>query len=180
MPLGKSEYSKKIQSMLLTVPEGIVILKEGEVNLDMYQIVEGHVEMYTGYGTENEVLIGILGPKALFGEFGLLLKQPAIYTIVAFSDVRILRIPNGDLGDFVANYPDSTVHLLQSMAGMMECMQHNISQLSGEIEELKDPNREVTRVNIETRVMPEVQKNMLRQYAVGSYRSSLLKDAIKR
>jgi len=46
-------YTIKNQKKLITVPEDIVILREGEVNLDMYKLVSGHVEMYTGYETEN-------------------------------------------------------------------------------------------------------------------------------
>ncbi len=39
------------RNKIYDVPEGITILTEGEINLDMYKIVSGHVEMYTGYGT---------------------------------------------------------------------------------------------------------------------------------
>ncbi len=66
----------------------------------MYKLVTGHVEMYTGYGTDNEVLIGMLGPGACFGEFGLLTGKPAIYTIVTYSKCEILRVTEGMMGDF--------------------------------------------------------------------------------
>ena len=41
-------------SKLLKLPEGTMILCEGELNLDMYKILDGHAEVYMGYGTENE------------------------------------------------------------------------------------------------------------------------------
>ncbi|SEA93848.1 hypothetical protein SAMN02910384_02794 [Pseudobutyrivibrio sp. ACV-2] len=37
------------RNRIYEVPEGITILQEGESNLDMYKIVSGHVEMYTGF-----------------------------------------------------------------------------------------------------------------------------------
>ncbi len=57
---------------IVTFPEGSLILKEGDVNLDMYKIIQGKAEMYIGYGTEHEVLVGIIGAGACFGELGLL------------------------------------------------------------------------------------------------------------
>ena len=55
-------------SKLLKLPEGTMILCEGELNLDMYKILDGHAEVYMGYGTENETFIGIIGPQSCFGE----------------------------------------------------------------------------------------------------------------
>lgn len=138
-------YSIKNQNRIIDIPEGLTILREGEINLDMYQIVQGHVEMYTGHGTSEEVLIGILGPGACFGEFGLLLQKPAIYTIIAFSDVKLLRVTGGYLDDFVKEYPDSVIHIMKNMANMMMTMQHNINQLSNELEIMKDPTNSTVR-----------------------------------
>ena len=50
---GKSVLNR---NKIYEVPEGTTILQEGEVNLDMYKIIQGHVEMYTGYGTEMRFL----------------------------------------------------------------------------------------------------------------------------
>lgn len=38
--------------MLMKIPEGTVIIREGEVNMDMYKIISGNAEIYTGYGTD--------------------------------------------------------------------------------------------------------------------------------
>lgn len=45
-----------------------MILREGDLKLDMYKILDGHAEVYMGYGTENETFIGIIGPQSCFGE----------------------------------------------------------------------------------------------------------------
>ncbi len=129
-------YSVKDRNKIITVPEGMTILSEGEVNLDMYKIISGNVEMYTGYGTKNEVLIGILGPGACFGEFGILLHKPAIYTIVTFSEVRLLRVTEGALGNFVQENQDSVIQIMRNMANMMMTMMHNVDQMSLEFDEM--------------------------------------------
>ncbi|MCR4685678.1 MAG: hypothetical protein K5649_09455 [Lachnospiraceae bacterium] len=48
------------KSRLFEVPAGTTILSEGECNLDMYKIVKGEAEMYVGYGTDHETLVGII------------------------------------------------------------------------------------------------------------------------
>jgi CRP-like cAMP-binding protein len=132
------EKSIKNQNKIYDVPEGTLILKEGEINLDMYKIVSGHVEMYTGYGTDNEVLIGMVGPGACFGEFGILTGQPAIYTIIAYSDVRIIRVTEGLMGQFIEENRDDILKIMKNMAANMMRMQHQINQLSQELEECKE------------------------------------------
>ncbi len=122
-------------SRMMVIPEGTVILKEGEYNLDMYKILKGHAEIYTGYGTDREVLVGIIGPQACFGEFGLLLKGPAIYTVVAYSDVYVIRITEGDLGDFVQQNHKNIIDIMRNMSYMMMQMQQQIEMLMNEVKE---------------------------------------------
>ncbi len=121
------------------VPEGTLILKEGETNLDMYKILSGHVEMYTGYGTDKEVLIGVLGPGTCFGEFGILTGKPAIYTIIAYSKLRIYRITQELMQDFMRDNQDSILQIMKNMAGNMMRMQHQINQLCEELAEVSEP-----------------------------------------
>lgn len=111
------------------IKEGSVIIKEGEKNLDMYAIAEGHVEMYIGYGTENETLLGILGPGAIFGELGMLTGKPAIYSIAAYSDLKLIRIPENDMAKFIVDNPEQVLFLMQKMANNMISMQKQINQL---------------------------------------------------
>lgn len=155
------EKSVTIRNMIYEVPAGAVILNEGETNLDMYKILSGHVEMYTGYGTENEVLIGMLGPGACFGEFGLLTGQPAIYTIIAYSTLKILRVTEELMSEFMENNQDSVLQIMRNMANNMLRMQHQIIQLN---QELAEKNEEVT-VNVNV-VKENVIKENVRKYAV--------------
>ncbi len=129
------DESQVNQHRIFEVPAGMTIIKEGEVNLDMYKIVSGHVEMYTGYGTDREVLIGILGPGSCFGEFGLLTGDKAIYTIITYSDTKLLRVVEDVMGDFIKEYPEDIIKIMKNMAENMLRMQHQISQISEELVE---------------------------------------------
>ncbi|MCR4831757.1 MAG: Crp/Fnr family transcriptional regulator [Pseudobutyrivibrio sp.] len=146
------------RNKIYDVPEGITILTEGEINLDMYKIVSGHVEMYTGYGTENEILIGLLGPGTCFGEFGLLTGRPAIYTIITYSKTKILRVTEALMGDFIKDNPESIMQIMKNMANNMMRMQHQISQLSNELADAND-------IASEMEALPDSMKDMIKNYA---------------
>ena len=119
-----------------------MILKEGEVNLDMYKILTGHVEVYVSHGTPMETLVGVLGPKSCFGEFGLLLQEPAIYTIIAFDRVTAIRITEGQLGDFVQDNHSYVIEIMRGMAKTMMKMRSQINLLASEIEEGVTPEKD--------------------------------------
>ena len=128
------------EGKLFKVPEGMTILSEGELNLDMYKIIQGHAEVYMGYGTERETLIGIIGPQACFGEFGLLLEKPAIYTVVAYSDVLLMRITRNEMGDFVQQNHKNIIEIMQNMAQTMMTMRAQIDLLINDLAEGRKPD----------------------------------------
>ena len=115
--------------MLIQIPEGTVILKEGEANMDMYKIVSGHVEVYAGYGTESETILGIMSKGSYFGELGLLTQKPAIYTIVAFSDLLLNRITMEEIDDYIANNHHDIFAIMKNMADTMYNLKFNIDLL---------------------------------------------------
>ena len=167
----KSIYNR---NKIYEIPPDTMILREGEINLDMYKIVSGHVEMYTGYGTPNEVLIGLLGPGTCFGEFGILTGQPAIYTIITYSKTKILRVTEGLMGDFIQENKDDILQIMRNMATNMTRMQHQINQLSRELEEItENRTKRDTTDNKDDRVIEilrsdNLQKDNLRNYALNT------------
>ena len=118
--------------MIMKVDEGTIILKENEVNMDMYRIQSGHVELYKGYGTKQETLLGILAPEAYFGEIGLLTQKPSIYTVVAYEAVELLRIPVDDIGRYIEKHPEDAVSIMKNMANTMYNLKFDIDLLSKE------------------------------------------------
>ena len=139
------EMKESNAGKLMQFPAESVILKEGEVNLDMYKIIKGNAELYTGYGTDKEVLLGIIGPQSCFGEFGLLMQAPSIYTVVAFSDVFALRVTSGEMGDFVQENHKNVLDIMRNMARTMMIMQQQIELLTEEIAEGREPDAELLR-----------------------------------
>ena len=106
--------------MITKVPEGTVIMREGEANMDMYKIISGNVELYRGYETQDEAIIGIKSKDDYFGEMGLLTGgKPSIYTVVAYSDVMLLRITEKDIDEFILKNHVDVLRIMKSMANSM-------------------------------------------------------------
>ena len=130
---------------IIKFPAESVILREGEVNLDMYKIIKGNAEVYVGYGTKQESLLGILGPQSCFGELGLLCGEPSIYTVVAYSDLYAMRITEEALEDFVETNRHTIVEIMRNMADTMMTLRFQIDLLLKEVQEGKKPDEATTK-----------------------------------
>ena len=147
---------------IIKVPEDTVILREGENSEVMYKILKGHAEMYFNYGTESESLLGIIGEQNCFGEFGLLLKKPAIYTVVAYSDMLLMKITEADLSSFIVENHKNIQDIMRNMANSMMAMHLQIELLTKEIieNEKNERNQEALKDRIRN------AKQLMKQYAV--------------
>ncbi len=149
-----------MKEKLVRFPSDTVILREGDCSDDMFKIIKGKAEVYVGYETPTESILGILGEQSCFGEFGLLLKKPAIYTVKAYSDVLALRITEGDMGDFVQENHKNILEIMRNMAESMMTMRLQIEMLLKEIESGKRPDNDDLKNRIRS------AKQLMRQYAI--------------
>ncbi|MCR4590260.1 MAG: cyclic nucleotide-binding domain-containing protein [Lachnospiraceae bacterium] len=129
-------------SKIVQFPEGAIILREGDDNSCIYKIIKGFAEVYVGYGTEQESLIGIIGKQACFGEFGLLLHEPAVYTVIAYSELYALKIGENDISEFIMDNHNNVLDIMRNMANTMMVMRTEIKMLIEEIESGKKPDKE--------------------------------------
>ena len=113
--------------MMMKIPEGTIILQEGEVNMDMYKLIQGSVEVYCGYGTENESILGILSKGSYFGEIGLLAQKPAVYTVVAYSDILVNRITMSEIDEYIKTNHHDILEIMKHMANTMYNMQYSMN-----------------------------------------------------
>jgi CRP/FNR family cyclic AMP-dependent transcriptional regulator len=74
------------------VPEGKVIVKEGEYANTFMAIEEGTAKV-----TRDGEHVGDLGPGDIFGEVGLIEKEKRTATVEATSRVRLIKIENWEL-----------------------------------------------------------------------------------
>ena len=127
---------------MVKYPQETIIIREGEINADMFKIISGHAEVYVGFGTTQETLIKIIGPQSCFGELGMLLGKPSIYTVRAYSDILVFKICKEDMYDFVSENQKNVIDIMRNMASTMMTMRYHIDLLIKEIEagNKPDPN----------------------------------------
>ncbi len=147
---------------IITFQEGSVILKEGEISGAMYKILNGHAEIYTGYGTEKETIIGIIGKQKCFGEFGLLLKKPDIYTVVAYSDLLVMKITEEYIAEFINNNPKNILDMMTNMANTIMIMRLQMDLMQDELAENQ------TKIKVQGDIEHNIYnaKYIMRQYAL--------------
>lgn len=110
-----AEERQKIAEFLspVSVTKGITIIKEGEIGDCMYLIQSGEVGVYTLLIEEQHRLeedqeslhLATLKEGDFFGEQALITNEPRNASIVALTDVQLLRFSKSDLNTIVKNYP---------------------------------------------------------------------------
>lgn len=102
-PLFKSFNDQQINALLSLsksqeLPPEEIIINEGEINDDIFIIIEGEVEILKKEDEgDGQYKIGMLNAGAVIGEMCLLEKVPRAATIQALSDTNILIISSKDI-----------------------------------------------------------------------------------
>ncbi len=126
--------------MLMKIPEGTILLKENEVNKDMYKIVQGCVEVYSGYGTDREAILGIMSKGAYFGEIGLLARKPSVYTVIAYSDILVQQITMSEIDDYILHNHHDVLTIMQHMAESFYNMKYSMEMVLDDMEKREQNN----------------------------------------
>src|SRR6266480_7383338 len=83
------------------VPEGKVIVREGDFSNQLMAIEEGTAKVTRGGET-----IGELGPGDVFGEVGLISKEPRTASVEATSRLRMIKIDHCELQRMKKKLPE--------------------------------------------------------------------------
>lgn len=116
--------------------EDEVIMHEGENYDEMYKIVSGRAALYLQYGTENEYLIGVLSDGKCFGEVSVLTGKPSPYSVVAVSDIMVMRIDSDRFESFISQNPRNTAEIMKNMANSIVMLKANVGMMSEELTEI--------------------------------------------
>ena len=121
------------QSKFFRAQADKVILREGSRSDYVYKIVSGRAVCYINYGTDDEYLLGSIKEGSTFGEYSLLTGKPSIYTVVAFTDMLLMRIERGEFSKFIGLNAGNAVTIMKNMADMMNVMKVNIDMMNEEL-----------------------------------------------
>ena len=84
-----------------TLKKGEVIFEQGKYEDWMYDVIQGRVGIYAGYGTEDEKLVAEMGAGEFFGEMGMIECYPRSATAVSMEDETCIeKIAQGDFSEY--------------------------------------------------------------------------------
>jgi thioredoxin reductase (NADPH) len=84
---------------------GDVLYREGESDCEFFVILAGKVAIVEGYGSPEERLVAVHGPRRFVGELGLLTNQPVFLSAVVREPGEVLCLPTERLRELVAGDP---------------------------------------------------------------------------
>ena len=113
-PMERRKIAERLTS--LNVKKGTVIITEGEAGDCMYLIKAGEVGIYTTLVEEDggasilksnndRLQLATLKDGDFFGEQALITKEPRSATVIALTDVQLLKFSIRDLAAVVKEYP---------------------------------------------------------------------------
>ncbi|MEM6490460.1 MAG: cyclic nucleotide-binding domain-containing protein [Pseudomonadota bacterium] len=98
----------------LDVPEGFMVIRDGDAAGSMFFILEGLVEV-----TKDERLLAVLEPGEVFGEMSLVDGRPRSANVAALQPTQLIRIDRDD-------FEEAGVQNLDLLRFMMEVMANRI------------------------------------------------------
>ncbi len=122
-----------LQTKFIRAAADSVIIHEGDETTDLYKIVSGKAVCYLQYGTDNEYLLGSLNEGTSFGEYSILNEKPALYTVVAFTDMLLLRIQKDEFRKFIEMNPMNAIEIMRAQTKMLERLKVNVNMLNEEL-----------------------------------------------
>ncbi|MCU1259243.1 MAG: rane protein [Bryobacterales bacterium] len=98
---------------------GQFVFRYGDPGDSLYIIQSGQVEVFTEDNTGQRIVLGVLGPKAVFGELSLFDGGSRTASVVATSDVVALQLNRSHLEHFLGKSPAAAMELLTVMGRHM-------------------------------------------------------------
>ena len=99
---------------------GQVVFKQGDYSDCMYDIIQGRIGVYGGYGTPEEKLIAELDEGQTLGEMGMIEAWPRSATAVALADDTLLaEIGEEELTEYFRDKPEKLLRIMKLISGRL-------------------------------------------------------------
>jgi len=96
---------------VMVLPSNYNLFSQGEISEDMFVLFRGDLELKVKDAAGSEMIIGTLAAGEVFGEMGVLEREPRSASIYTASDSVVLRIP-GDGFHSMVSTGHPAIHIL--------------------------------------------------------------------
>ena len=114
----KEEDLKRIaaQAQIRSFKQAEMIISEGDRDNRLFVVISGEAEAIKGFGSHNEKHLGMLGPRAYFGEMALIDDLARSASVIAREDTQVLCLEQLDLLKEIAESPAMALELLRTLS----------------------------------------------------------------
>lgn len=123
-------------SQCLSFDDGEVLFREGDRADCAYVIMSGVVEILADTGG-TQFVAGTLGKNQLFGELGVLTKEPRSATLRARGELVALRISDDMFMKLLAENPEVALDVMRQLSEKLVRSHHQFEELKGELQKLE-------------------------------------------
>lgn len=118
--------------------KGEVIFREGDMGDTLYQIEEGIVSIFVGYGDGDQKLLTELGKGKIFGEMAVVEAYPRSATAVAKEDINAIEVKCDEVTEFFKNDPDRIMDIMKNMSSRLRDLTVDYVDASNTVKEIMD------------------------------------------
>ncbi len=103
----------------MVVPQGTVLFHQGEKGNEAEIVVSGEAEVLaeSPLGSSR---IAMVGPGHFLGEMGALADVPRTATVIATTEMSLLRIRQADLHHLIGSYPEASLPIIRELARRLD------------------------------------------------------------
>ncbi|MCK5197355.1 MAG: cyclic nucleotide-binding domain-containing protein, partial [Spirochaetales bacterium] len=98
---------------------GKILFDEGDPADMFYIIMDGEVEVWKAYGTDDEDMLAVHGNGKLFGEMALIDNMPRSATVKTRTQTRLLQIGEHDFQNMIRENSSVAFSIVRSLSSMV-------------------------------------------------------------
>jgi CRP/FNR family cyclic AMP-dependent transcriptional regulator len=115
--LGDAERAALAERIeLLSFHPGDLVFEFGDQGHAMYIVRTGEIEIFVKNDQGEKIVLEVSRPGDIFGEISLLDDGPRTASVLAITDVELLRLDRQHFEDYVRLYPPAALNLLSVVA----------------------------------------------------------------
>jgi CRP/FNR family cyclic AMP-dependent transcriptional regulator len=103
----------------ITAERGELIVSQGSAGESLYIVARGQIRVYLSDETGKEIILGLEGPGAIFGEIAVLDGQPRSASVAAMERTELLMIEGRDFRQLLEAHTGLSLGVIAALAGMI-------------------------------------------------------------
>ena len=103
----------------ITAERGELIVSQGSDGESLYIVVEGQIRVYVSDEAGKEMILGLEGPGAIFGEIAVLDGEPRSASVAAMQRTDLLMIEGREFRRLLESHAELSLGVIAALAGMI-------------------------------------------------------------